>query len=74
MAKWVWGHDGFPSQLGVWAAPQDGVESFGGVGRAGEALVVSNGAGRRRWPNWPESGKTAFPVRLLAKGGPREMA
>ena len=20
------------------------------------------------WPNWPESGKTAFPVQLLAKG------
>ena len=68
MAKWVWVYGGFPSQLGVWAAPQDGVESFGGVGRAREALVVSNGAGRQQWPNWPERVKTASSLCLTTKG------
>ena len=35
VAKCVWGYGGFPSQLGVCAAPQDEVQSFGGVRRRG---------------------------------------
>ena len=64
----VLGCGGSGSRLRGWAASQDQEESGGGAGWAGRALVAVNGAGRRRWPNRPETGKTAFPGRLQANG------
>ena len=64
----VSGYGGFRSRLRRWAAPQDEGEMGGGVGWAGEGLVATNGTGRRRWLNRPESGKTATNQRLLAEG------
>ena len=58
-------YGGSRSGLSSWAAPQVEVESFGGVGRTGGALVVVNGAVTWRRPNRPESGKMASLRRLL---------
>ena len=63
-------YGGSRSRLKVWAAPQDHVESGGGVGRTRGALVAVNGAGTWQRPNRPESGKTASPRRLLTVGVP----
>ena len=65
-------YGGSPSRLKVWAAPQDHVESGGGVGRTGGALVAVNGDETWRRPNRPESGKMASPRRLLTVGVPWE--
>ena len=37
----------------------------------GEALVAPNGAGRRRWPDWPEWGKMASFSPIDGNGGTR---
>ena len=62
------GCGGSRSKLRGWATPHSRGESDGGVGWVGEGLVATNGTGRRRRPNRPESRKTATNRRLLAEG------
>ena len=61
-------YGGSRSCLSSWTAPQDEGESGGGVGWTGEGLVATKRTGGRQWPSWPETGKTASPGRLRARG------